>query len=90
MFFVEGSVGGVDKEVVHVDDEPSFSDHVAKRVIHEALEGGGGVGKPEEHHSGFEEAFVGDEGCFPLVTVFDLYVVVPPPNVEFSEDLGIS
>ena len=33
---------------------------------------------------------MGDEGCFPLVTVFDPYVVVPPLDVEFSEDLSVS
>ena len=53
------------------------------------LEGGGGVGKPKEHHGRFEKSFMGDEGCFPLVTVFDSYVVIPPPYVELGEDLGI-
>ena len=53
-FFVEGSVGGVDKEIVHVDNEPSFSDHIVEGVVHEPLKGGRGVGEPEEHDSGFE------------------------------------
>ena len=87
---MEGGVGGIDEEIIHIDDEPSFSNHVAERVIHETLEGGGGVGKPEEHHGRFKKSFMGDEGCFPLVTVFDLYVVISPPYVELGEDLGIS
>ena len=90
MFLMEGGVGGVDEEIIHIDDEPSFGNHVAEGVIHELLKGSRGVGEPEEHHGRFEESFVGDKGCFPLMTVFDPYVVVPPPNVEFSEDLGIS
>ena len=87
---MEGGVGGVDKEVVHIDDEPSFGDHVVEGVVHETLEGGGGVGEPEEHHSWFEKAFMGDEGRFPLVTIFDSYVVIPPPYVKLGEDLSVS
>ena len=86
---MEGGVGGVDKEVILIDDEPSFSNHVVEGVIHEAMEGSGGVGEPEEHYGGFKESFMGDKGCFPLVTIFDLYVVVSPPNVEFGEDFGV-
>ena len=88
-FFMKGGVGGVDEGIVHIDDKSSFGNHVAEGVIHEALEGSGGVGEPEEHYSGFKKSFMGDEGCFPLVTVLDLYIVVPPLNVKFGEDLGI-
>ena len=89
-FFVESGIGGVDEKIVHIDDEPSFGDHIAKRVVHEPLKGGGGVGKPEEHYGGFEESLMGDEGCFPLVTVLNSHVVVPPPDVKLSEYLGVS
>ena len=51
---MESSVGRVDKEVIHIDDEPSFSNHIAERVVHELLEGSGRDGKPEEHDSGFK------------------------------------
>jgi hypothetical protein len=78
-----------DEEVIHVDDKPSFSDHVSEGVIYESLEGHGGVGKSEEHYCGFKEALVGDEGGLPLVSVFDSDIVVPPSNVELSECLGI-
>ena len=33
---------------------------------------------------------MGDEGCLPLVTIFDSYVVVSPANIELGEDFGIS
>jgi len=88
-FLVGGCVWGEDKEVVHVDDEPSFGDHVPERVVHESLESGGGVGEAEEHDRWFEEAFVSDEGCFPLVSVFDADVVVAPSNIEFGEYFGV-
>ena len=84
---MEGDVRGVDEEIIHIDDKPFFGDHVAEGVIHKSLKSGGGVGKPKEHDGGFKESFVGDEGRFPLVTILDSYVVVPPPDVKLSEDL---
>ena len=33
---------------------------------------------------------MGDEGRLPLVTVLDSYVVVPPADIELSENLSIS
>ena len=80
-FLVQGEY----EEVIHVDDEPSFSDHVTEGVIHEALECGGRVGETEEHGCGFEKTFVGDKGSFPLVTVFDLNIVVAPLDVELGK-----
>ena len=84
-FTVDFFIRREDEEVVHVNDKSSFSDHVAEGVVHETLEHGGGVGKAEEHDSGFKEAFVGDEGSFPLVTVFDLDIVIALLDVEFGE-----
>ena len=54
------------------------------------LEGGRRVGESEEHNGGFEQPLMGDEGCLPLMAVFDSYIVVSPTNVEFGEDSGIS
>ena len=88
-FFMGSSVGGEDEEVVHIDDEPAFCDHIPEGVVHESLESGGGVGEAEEHDGRFEEAFVGDEGGFPLVSVFDADVIVAPSDVEFGENLCI-
>ena len=47
-------VRGGNEEVVHIDDEPSFSDHISERVVHESLEHGGGVTKAEEHDRWFK------------------------------------
>ena len=78
-------VRGEDKEVVHIDDEPSFCDHVLEGVVHELLECRWGIGESEEHHSWFKEAFMCDEGSFPLVAVLDANVVVPPEDVKLGE-----
>ena len=90
MLLVEGSVRGVDEEIIHVNDKPSFGDHVAEGVIHETLKGGGGIGESKEHHRGFEKSLVGNEGRLPLVTILYSYVIVSPADIEFSEDLGVS
>ena len=84
-FCVGLGVGGGNEEVIHIDDEPSFSDHISEGVIYESLECGGRVTKAKEHDGGFEEPFVGDEGCLPLVTILDADIVVPLTNVEFGE-----
>ena len=89
-FLMEGGVGGEDEEVVHIDDKPPFSDHVTERVVHESLEGSRGVSKTEEHHCGFKQPLMGDEGCLPLVTIFDSYIVAPPSNVKLGENFGVA
>ena len=33
---------------------------------------------------------MGNEGGFPLMAVFDSYIVVSPPNIKFGEDLSVS
>jgi hypothetical protein len=50
--------------------------------VHHRLEGSWGVSKAKEHDSWFEEAFVGDEGCLPLVLFLDTNIVVSPSYVE--------
>ena len=81
-----GRIRGVNEKVVHVDDKPSFHDHIAKRVIHEMLEGGRGIGETKEHHHRFEEPFMGDEGSFPLMSIFDSGIIVSPSDIKLGED----
>ena len=78
-----------DEKVIHVDDKPSFSDHVSEGVIHESLEHCGGVTKTKEHDCWFEESFVGNEGCLPLVTILDTDVVISPTNIKLGEVTSI-
>jgi hypothetical protein len=90
LFFMEFIIWEEDEDIVHLDNEPSFGDHVSKGVIHETLEGRQGVSESKEHHRGFEEAFVGDEGGFPLLSVLVADIVVSPSHNEFGEGFGIS
>jgi len=89
MFFMGGSVGGEYKKIIHIDDEPSFGNHVSKRVIHESLESGEGVHKAKEHDCRFKKALMSDENGLPLMAIFDVHIVVAPTNVELGKDLGI-
>jgi len=36
----------------------------------------------------FEESFVGFEGRFPLISVFDTDIVVSPSDIQFGEIFG--
>ena len=79
----------VDKEVVHVNDQPSFRNHVPEGIGHESLKGGRGIGHAKEHDGRFIESSVGDEGCFPLVAFLYSDIVIPPSYVKLGEDLGV-
>ena len=47
-------IRGEDEEIIHVNDEPSFSDHVLEGVIYEMLKCDGRVVETEEHDSRFK------------------------------------
>ena len=83
-----GRVGRVDEEIIHVNDEPSFCDHVMKGIIHEVLEGGRGITETEEHYGWFKESLMSDEGGFPLMSILDLDIIVPPLDIKFGEDFA--
>jgi len=52
------------------------------------LEGGGTVGHSKEYYEGFEEAAISTEGCLPLISRLDSYVVETPSDVMLGEVLG--
>ena len=79
---------GVDPHVVHVDLKPLLWKHICEDMVHESLEGGGGVTEPKEHDGGFKESNGGDESGLPLIFLSDANVVIFPTNVEFGEQGG--
>ena len=72
-------------QIVHINLEPSFSDHVGKDMIHEHLKGRRGITEAKEHDGGFEETERGDECCLPLIFLLNANVVIAPSNIKFSE-----
>jgi len=73
------------QHVIHINDEPSFSEFLFKYRIHHHLEGGWGVSQAEEHDGWFKEAFIGNESCLPFVSSSDANIVIAPSYVKFSE-----
>ena len=80
-FFVRGK----DEEVVHVDDKPSFCDHVLEGVVHELLKHSWGVGESKEHDHWFKEPLMDDENRLPLMAIFDVDVVIAPSDIKLGE-----
>ena len=76
-------------QVVHIDFEPSFGDHVSKDMIHECLKSRRGIAESKEHYSGFKEADRSDERCFPLVFLPDANVIITPSNIKFGEQCRV-
>ena len=81
------SVRGEDEQVIHVNKEPSFGDHVLEGVVHEPLESGWGIHHPEEHDHGLEEPSMGGKCPLPLVSILDLYIVISPSDIELGKQL---
>ena len=79
----------VDEEVVHVNDEPPFCNHIPEGIRHESLKSGGRIGHAKEHDSWFIESLVVDEGGFPLVAFLYSDIVISPLYVKLGEDLGV-
>jgi hypothetical protein len=85
--FLESSAP--DEDVVQIDCDFAFSNQICEYGVHQHLECGGQVGKPEEHDARFEKTLVGDEGCLPFIAFFDPDVMVAPMNIKLGEDLRI-
>ena len=79
---------GKDKDVIHVDQEPSFIDFVFEDVVHHVLEGGWQVAKAKEHDCGFEKFFIYFEGCFPFISFFDPDIIVSPSKIKLCVVFG--
>ncbi|KIL56723.1 hypothetical protein M378DRAFT_88907, partial [Amanita muscaria Koide BX008] len=84
------------QDVVHVDDYPSFIDHLYKVGVHHSLERGRGVAKSKEHDFRFEHSSVRKRrkirGGVPAATVtvsfLNSNIVVAPSKVQFGEIFG--
>src|SRR6266702_6413073 len=74
-------------DVVHVypyggSSEFVFENGISEDVVHHSLKRRQGVGKSKVHDCGFEESVPCFKHCLSLVSLFDTYVVVSPPNIQ--------
>ena len=58
--------------------------------VHEHLERGRGIAHSKVHYFWLERAEARFECCFPLVSVLDSDIIIPPSHVEFGEDPCVS
>ena len=87
---VEGEISlGMNPQVVHIDLQPSFGDHVSEYVIHEGLERRRSVAKTEEHDGRFKESKRSYKSSLPLIFFANANIVESPPDVEFGEYSGV-
>ncbi|KAG5317510.1 hypothetical protein C0989_001377, partial [Termitomyces sp. Mn162] len=77
----------VDQDIVQIYDDKDVV-HVVKDVIHEVLEGGGGVSHSEGHYEILKEAIAGAKGSLPFMSRGDPDVVVAGTKVDFRVNLG--
>ena len=80
---------GVYPQVVHIDLEPPFGNHISENVVHERLKSRRSVAEPKKHYGGFKETKRGDERRFPLIFLSDADIVITPSNIEFGEQCGV-
>ena len=87
---MEGQIPfSMDAEIIDIDLEPTFSDHVGENAVHKRLKSGGTVAKSKEHYGRFEKAKGRDKCALPLILFLDSNVVISPSHVKFGEQGGI-
>ncbi len=84
-----------DSYVIHVHlysgpVEFMFENDILEDVVHHGLEHCRGVGESKVHDGGFKESVPHFESHFPFVSFFYVYVVIPPSDVQFCVDMGIT
>jgi len=77
-----------DKDVIHVNGHYPFVNKLFEHVLHHHLKGGRVICQAEEHNQGFKETLVHPEGSLPLVSLFNMHVIVSPTDVQFCEIFG--
>jgi len=77
-----------DQDVVQVHYDNPFRYDGSEHIIHHSLEGSRAVGHSEEHYERFEEILVGAEGCLPLISRLDAYVIKALADIQFCEIPG--
>jgi hypothetical protein len=74
-------------KVIHIDFQPALHNFFLKDVVHHHLKGHGRVSETKEHNCWFKETFTRLEGCFPLISLFDLNIVIALSHVKLREQL---
>ena len=76
----------MNENVVHIDSDISFVNQFAKDEVHHRLECSRGVREAEEHDHRLEQASIGFECGFPLISIANANIVIPPSNIKFHKE----
>src|SRR5882762_5831092 len=77
-----------DEDVVNVDDDTSCPEDRVEQVVHDSLEGGGGITEAKVHDLRDETAEGSEEHGMESVLWRDANVVESPTNIKFGENHG--
>jgi hypothetical protein len=62
----------------------------AEDMVHEALEGGGGVTQAKGHDQKLIVALMSVKGCLGNVGLFHTYLVIDRVKIKFGKELGVT
>ena len=74
--------------VVHVNRDFPCEDQILEDHVHHRLEGCGRISEAKKHHHGFKKSQGCYEGGLLFISLFDVYVVIPLPQVQFCKSDG--
>ncbi len=67
-----------------------FENDISEDIVHHGLEHHQGISKSKVHNSGFKESIPCFESHFPFISFLYVYVVIPPSDVQFCVDMGVT
>src|SRR6267143_367452 len=76
------------EDVVNIDDDASCPKDRVEQVVHDSLEGGGGVAEAKVHDLRDKTAKRGEERSTEMVLWRDANIVESPMNIKFGENHG--
>ena len=76
------------KDVVNIDDDASCPEDRVEQVVHDSLEGGGGVAEAKVHDLWDETAKRSEECSTESVSWCNANVIESPMNIKFCENHG--
>ena len=79
-----------DERVVHINDEPSFCNHVPEGIVHEPLEHCKELVSPKNITVGLKRPLCMMKAAFHWCqAIFDADIVIAPADIKFGEKFGV-
>ncbi|KIJ23601.1 hypothetical protein M422DRAFT_195736, partial [Sphaerobolus stellatus SS14] len=72
---------------INIDAYNPFQYKVMEDVIHHSLKGCRTIAESKKHYQWFKQASIRPEGHLPLISFFNVHIIVAPLDVQFGEIL---